>query len=95
VLGHVAPFVPDIPEEHVLRIMGGAGFISFDDVIEFLGPDLGPAVIQKFQEKYYGAPKGESVVETMKKTESSKLLSLHGTPLPLPPKQNGNGEPVN
>lgn len=94
-LGHVAPFVPDIPEEHALRIMGEAGFVSFDDILEFLGPDQGGMVIQKFKEKYMGAPKGESAIETLKRAaeqEPSRLLNAQGAPLPFPPKQNGKGE---
>jgi hypothetical protein len=96
VLGHVAPFVPDIPAEHALRIMGSAGFISFDDVIKFAGPEVGAHVVKRFKEVYHGVTENvaeaiaNDVVEETRGT--SKILNAHGTPIPLPPKQNGRGD---
>lgn len=55
-LGHLNPFTPDPPLSILKTLMGGAGFLRFDDVIEFLGKEKGEEVIQKFTEKYVGRP---------------------------------------
>lgn len=61
-LGHVPAFEPEPPAAHLLRMMGTLGFISFDDLGEFLGPSISAAIIKQFEDKYYGkhlvAPSG-------------------------------------
>lgn len=59
-LGHVPPFAKDPPPEHLLRLMGTVGFVSFDDVGEMLGPESGHQLIKKFEDKYYGKVVPES-----------------------------------
>lgn len=53
-LGHVPPFAKAPPAEHMLRLMGTIGFISFDDVGEFFGNEIGADAVKKFEDKYYG-----------------------------------------
>lgn len=52
-LGHVIPF-QKAPDQHdALRLIGACGFISFDEILEFLGDEQAQLCIQKFEEKYY------------------------------------------
>lgn len=53
-LGAVPPFQKDPPAIVVMRNMGQIGFVSFDDVGEFLGPEAGAECVRKFEDKYYG-----------------------------------------
>jgi hypothetical protein len=53
-LGYVPPFQKEPPVSHMLRIMGEAGFLSFDDVGEILGDKVAAEVVRKFELKYYG-----------------------------------------
>lgn len=53
-LGHVPPFQKEPPQEHMFRLMGTIGFLTFDDVAEFCGDEMGAKAIKKFEEKYYG-----------------------------------------
>jgi len=55
-LGYVPPGVDDPPLDHLLRIMGGAGFLSFDDVKTFLGEEALKTVLEKFTLKYLKPP---------------------------------------
>lgn len=51
-LGIVPPFQKEPVESQVLALMGSVGFLSFDDVVNFLGEELGKECCQKFEEKY-------------------------------------------
>lgn len=53
-LGHVANFQKDPTVDLVSRIMGASGYLSFDDIIEFLGQEKSVEVIRQFEDKYYG-----------------------------------------
>lgn len=52
-LGHVPPFHKDPNQAHAMQLMGTAGFVSFDDIIEFLGEELGNEVLKRFEDKYH------------------------------------------
>lgn len=51
-LGHVPPFAQSPPGAYVIGQLGSIGYLSFDDVIEFLGDEAGAACVKKFEEKY-------------------------------------------
>lgn len=53
-LGIVPPFAQDPPESHLMRLMGAAGYLSFDDVADFFGNEIGAQAVTKFEDKYYG-----------------------------------------
>lgn len=53
-LGHVSLFQPDPPADHLLRLIGTIGFLSFDDVKNFLGDEAAASCVKKFEDKYYG-----------------------------------------
>lgn len=60
-LGHVPPFQKDPPPEHLLRLMGTIGFMSFDDVANFLGDEMAAKCVKAFEDKYYGKIEPASV----------------------------------
>lgn len=84
VLGCVPPGMPEPPASHLFRIMGNAGFVAVDDIIELLGKEAADVFIHNFEMKYYGrtssqvaepgAPKPEEV-------EPPKLVGVDGRPL--------------
>lgn len=80
-LGYVPPFQKDPPPEMLLRIMGNIGFLSFDDVGEFLGAEAGTEVVKKFEDKYYGKVVDPTTQAELPLTESlppSKLFDANG-----------------
>lgn len=52
-LGVVAPFGKMPTDRLLLILMGQAGYISFDDVLAFLGDELGRKCVKMFEDKYY------------------------------------------
>lgn len=52
-LGIVAPFGKMPTEQLIMCLMGQAGYIAFDDVVNFLGQEAGEKCIKMFQDKYY------------------------------------------
>lgn len=52
-IGHVAPFQKDFDALDAFRALGRFGFVSFDDLQEFLGPEQTKACIDKFDMKYF------------------------------------------
>lgn len=80
-LGHVPPFQKDPPLEHILRILGSLGFLTFDDVGEFLGNEAGALVVKKYQEKYYG----EATAEAEEAAKPSGLILPEGIDRMPPP----------
>ncbi len=54
ILGIVPPFQKDPVESDLMRMIGTVGFLSFDDVAEFLGDVAGAECVKKFEDKYYG-----------------------------------------
>lgn len=54
-LGHVPLFAPDPPGFLIFRMLGQTGFISFDDVKEFIGDEEKfQAIVDKYTDKYWG-----------------------------------------
>lgn len=53
-IGEVPIFRKDPPKSLVLGLMGAAGFISLDDIVEFFGEAHLNHLVEKFQEKYRG-----------------------------------------
>lgn len=91
-LGHVGPFQKAPPPEHLLRLMGQIGFISFDDIGLFLGDELAEKVVKSFEDRYYGKeaqieaakslPEDSDTTEESTLPEPTKLLvDLSGAPL--------------
>lgn len=62
-LGEIPPFGQDVRVEHVLPLLGRLGFLTFDDVGEFLGAEAGTEVLKKYEAKYYGMKKDEKQQE--------------------------------
>ncbi len=79
-LGHVPPFQKDPPIEYVFRQLGVHGFLTFDDVGEFLGVEAAAECVRKFEDKYYG----KAVADTNQAElplEPSKLVDAGGAPI--------------
>lgn len=55
-LGHVPPFAKNPPASYVIAQLGSIGYISFDDIGEFLGEDVVKQLALKFEEKYTPKP---------------------------------------
>lgn len=85
-LGHVPPFAKDPPPEHLLRLMGTIGFLTFDNVAEFLGDEAGQKCVKAFEDKYYGKEAQDAAPEVAPPPpEPSKLVDQTGAPLALAP----------
>jgi hypothetical protein len=69
-LGHVPYAQPEPPPVVYITQLGSIGFISFDDVNEFLGDEAAVKCVQKFEEKYYE-----------KKAPGPVLVSEDGKPM--------------
>lgn len=88
-MGEVPPFHKDPPKDQLVRIMGTCGFVSFDDVGEFLGDEKAAELIKKYEDKYYG-----KVVE-LKKREEEKQIEIPKELIPPTPKLVGmDGKPL-
>lgn len=51
-LGIKPPFMATPKSEHLMALMGRAGYMAFDDIKNFLGEENMKICIQKFEEKY-------------------------------------------
>lgn len=89
-LGHVPPFVKDPEDWELLRMMGQAGFISFDDVRAFLGEETLKDLLTKFTKTYYGRNQEElmeeaksriQAVKQLKEQKASGLVDASGKPV--------------
>lgn len=80
-LGHVPPFQKDPPAEHLLRLMGQIGFVSFDDVGELLGNEEGAKLVKLYEDKYYGKAAEETKQEELPLDPPSKLVDASGAPI--------------
>jgi hypothetical protein len=81
-LGHVPEFAQDPPLDHVLRILGQAGFIRFDEIKTFLGEAALKEVLTKFTQTYWGRVVDE-IKEEIKAEASAKtrLVDVTGKPI--------------
>lgn len=91
-MGHVPPGRQDLMAHQVRPIFAQIGFVSFDDVSEFLGEKACAEVLKKFEAKYYepqkddkqpelpleGAqPEGGKIIEIKRPTA---IVGLNGKP---------------
>jgi hypothetical protein len=53
-LGQVPPFGKDPSAKQFLQMIGACGFLSFDDVADFLGDEMASKCVQAYEKKYYG-----------------------------------------
>jgi hypothetical protein len=88
-LGHVGPFEKDPTRDNIVSLVGACGYLTFDDVADFLGEDQARLCVAKFEEKYY--PKQEPTVKGPDGKEvpvvddtPSGLVGLNGQPLEKP-----------
>lgn len=90
-LGHVPPFQKDPPLEHLMRLMGTIGFLTFDDVGEFLGTEHAAKCVQMYEDKYY--PKIE--VKKAEETTEEKQIEMPKELIPPTPTLIGmDGKPL-
>lgn len=69
-LGIAPPGLGDPPGEVLHRLTGQAGFLRFDDLAEFFGPELAKQAVEKYNAKYH---------------RGSGIIGLSGRPLkPVP-----------
>ncbi len=79
-LGHVPHFAPDITPGFLMQSMGSIGFVSFDDIGEFFGTEVGADCVKKFEEKYWVK---KSETETVnEKTPNNGESMTHADPEP-------------
>lgn len=78
-LGHVPPLFPEPAREIIISAMGQIGYISFDDITEFAGKEMGELLIQKWTDKYTKilAELGKKALESGK----IKLVGADGKPV--------------
>lgn len=55
-LGNVPPFGKGPTTGDLYRSLGAIGYISFDDVGEFLGAEMGAKCVEEFEKKYTPKP---------------------------------------
>lgn len=72
-LGHVPPFAKNPPAAYVISQLGSIGYISFDDIGEFLGEDVVKQLALKFEAKYTPKPADPA-------TATQQELPLDGDP---------------
>ncbi len=53
-LGILPPFGKEPTPQMCMKLMGTIGFVSFDDIAEFLGNESGEKCVKLFEDKYYG-----------------------------------------
>lgn len=80
-LGIVPPFQQDPPEYILARLMGEAGFLSFDDVSRFLGAEAGVKCVESFKDTYYGPETDPPPAGVVDVPVSSGLVDATGKPL--------------
>lgn len=76
-LGHVGPFEKDPSGEDCIKLVGACGFLTFDDVAEFLGDEQAKLCVDRYEKKYYTEKAPE-----VKSGSESILVSVDGkTPI--------------
>lgn len=97
-LGHVPQHAPSPTPDDLFRLMGSIGFLTFDDVAEFLGEEAATKCVQAYENKFYG-PEAEARAQEIPQSpleapERPKLVDMNGTPInsnneaPLQEKEN-------
>lgn len=72
VLGGLNPFQQEPNKDDVITLMASIGYISFDQIEEFLGKEVGTQVVGMFEKKYYE----KSVIR------GRAMLEAHGIKIP-------------
>lgn len=75
-LGTVPLFGKEPSPVELLRLVGTIGFLSFDDVAEFVGEEQAEICVKKFEDKYYGKVVETNPVEGEAESEGTKELSI-------------------
>lgn len=87
-LGHVPPFGKDPQPDQLLRMMGQIGFLTFDDVSEFVGAEAAEKCVKMYEDKYYGKEAQDAADEVptgpIEQPERPSLVDAHGTPIKAP-----------
>lgn len=76
-LGEVKQFRGDVNPTHLLRLMGVAGFISFDDLASFIGVDIAEKCIREFERKYWD--KAPQEAEAKEPSEENAAATMEAT----------------
>ncbi len=53
-IGEVPLFASDPPATEIFKLLGTVGLLTFDDIGEFLGPEMAADCVKKFEDKYWG-----------------------------------------
>jgi hypothetical protein len=89
-LGHVPPFQKDPPVEHLFRVLGTIGFLTFDNVAEFLGDEAAAKCVRLYEDKYYGKK-----MELVQKKQEDKQTEMPPEVIPPTPQLIGmDGKPI-
>ncbi len=94
-LGYLPPAARDLTPAMLMRLMGQLGYMTFDDIAEFLTPADAETCVKKYEDKYYGKEvegpfpgATEGVPEIQPDPETSPILTASGrpqlTPVPSP-----------
>jgi hypothetical protein len=80
-LGAVPVFGKEPTPEQLFMGMGHIGFLTFDDVAEFLGDKAGEEVVNKFTAKYYKAEATAPEAEAPLIPQPPTLVDVNGAPV--------------
>lgn len=81
-IGHVTPFGKDPSPTELLKLVGACGYLSFDDVADFLGDEQAQKCVQAYEKKYYSQEP-----EVKDESGNSLLVDKHGHQLKGPERQ--------
>lgn len=94
-LGHCPPFAQTPPKEFVIKLIGSIGYLSFDDVVEFFGPEIGAECVKKFEAKYCAPELAGPAQEELPLDQAAPGLETEEAPEPAPSGLVGlNGKPL-
>ena len=74
-LGHLPPYEKDLEPAELVMQMGAIGFLTFDDVADFLGEDAAKKCVASYEAKYYPNNAQPAVTD-----EEGKKLIIDGPP---------------
>lgn len=97
-LGHVPPFKQDCNLAQARCLLGMVGYITLDDVAEFLGKERMDECITKFQAKYYTPPPAVCTLHSPPDPACDVCLPprTEEAPMPAPSNLVGiDGKPLN
>jgi hypothetical protein len=98
VLGTMPLMAKEPPKEHIHRLLGNVGYLSFDDVAEFLGEVLAKECVDKFELKYSTQLQEVADVTPALTDEvpilRQKIVDLKGRPIVEPLDIDSDGKEV-